>query len=131
MIRNMLLFAAAVLALSGCKASQVLDAGASAADAVHASAPASFADRTVLDEQAALGVELAYKAARLAMETGVDAGLIKGETARRAAELDNRAFLAVATVRQAYAAGNADSYRQALTEARGAISDLMAVKGAK
>lgn len=90
-------------------------------------APVEAADSTVLDEQAALAVELAYKAARLAVETGVDAGAIRGEQATRFAELDNQAFAAVQAARRAYRAGNAVSYGAALAEARGAIADILAL----
>lgn len=83
--------------------------------------PSEAADTTVLDERAALSVELAYKALRLAMETAVDAGALTGERARQAAALDNRAYAAVVAVRTAYRAGNAQSYATAVDEARAAI----------
>jgi hypothetical protein len=89
------------------------------------SAPVEAADQTVLDEQAALAVELAYKAARLAIETGVDAGAIRGANATRLAELDNDAYAAVLAARRAYRAGNATGYGAALAEARAAISDMI------
>jgi len=120
---------AASLALSACNLGRLASTGAVVADAAGAPAPSSVANKTILDEQAALGVELAYKAARLSMETAVDAGLLKGSSAAKAAVIDNRAFLAVATVRQAYRAGNATSYKEALEAARSVISDLIAVRG--
>lgn len=89
--------------------------------------PAAAADQTVLDEQAMLAVELAYKAARTAAELAVDSGVLKGEAAARVAELDNTAFRAVALVRAAYGAGNAASYGAALTEARAAVGALLAL----
>lgn len=89
------------------------------------SAPVAVADETVLDEQAALSIELAYKAARLAMETAVDAGAIRGANATRIAELDNEAYAAVLAARRAYRAGNATSYGAALAEARAAISGMI------
>lgn len=119
----------ASLALSACNLGSLASTGAAVADAAGAPAPATVADKTVLDEQAALGIELAYKAARLAGETAVDAGLLKGAAASKAAALDNKAFLAVATVRQAYRTGNAASYREALVSARTVITDLIAVRG--
>ena len=67
--------------------------------------PSAIADSTVLDEQGALAAELAYKAARVAVETGVDAGLIRSATAAKVAKLDQRAFTALGVVRKAYAAG--------------------------
>ena len=63
--------------------------------------PASVADKAVLDEQGALAAELAYKAARIAIETGVDAGFIRGATAARFAALDAKAYAALGVVRRA------------------------------
>ena len=91
--------------------------------------PAAVADSTVLDEQGALAAELAYKAARVAVETAVDAGLIRGPAAAKIAKLDRQAFAALGVVRKAYAAGNAASYASALTAARSAISDLLTLTG--
>lgn len=91
--------------------------------------PGAVADQTVLDEQGALAAELAYKAARIAIETGVDAGLIRGATAARIAVLDAKAYAALGVVRQAYEAGNAPSYAAALTTARAAVSDLLSLTG--
>lgn len=88
--------------------------------------PVELANRTVLDEQGALAVELAYKAARLAGETAVDAGLVKGATAQRVAALDLQAYSAVLAVRQAYRAGNAASYAEALVRGQSAITELIA-----
>lgn len=123
MIRNLILAAAAVLALSGCDFTKT---GLPSLPPP----PAAVADATTLDEQAALGVELAYQAARTAAEVAVDAGLIKGATASRLAQLDRQAFLAVTVVRQAYRTGNADSYGSALADARQTITALLAlIKG--
>ena len=91
--------------------------------------PAVVADSTALDEQGALAAELAYKAARVAVETGVDAGLIRGATAAKVATLDRQAFAALGVARKAYAAGNASSYASALTAARSAIADLLTLTG--
>ncbi|WP_257554156.1 hypothetical protein [Sphingobium sp. CFD-2] len=91
--------------------------------------PTTVANSTTLDEQGVLAAELAYKAARVAVETGVDAGLIKGPTAAKVAQLDRRAFAALGVVRKAYAAGNAASYASALTRARAAIADLLTLTG--
>lgn len=96
------------------------------------SAPVVAADKTVLDEKAALGAELAYQAARTAAELAVDAGLIKGETARKVADADNRAYRALGAARAAYRAGNASSYSAALDEARAAVSEILSlVKGVR
>lgn len=90
-------------------------------------APSYVAEQTVLDERGAIAVELAYKAARMAVEAATDAGAIRGETAARFAELDNQAYGAVRAARSAYRAGNAASYEAALTEARGAVAQLLAL----
>ncbi len=89
--------------------------------------PSAVADKTVLDEQAALAVELAYKASRTAVEVAVDAGAIKGERATQFAALDNKAYAAVGIVRRAYAAGNATDYATGLSRARLAVADLLAL----
>lgn len=91
--------------------------------------PGAVADSTVLDEQGALAAELAYKAARVAVETAVDAGLIRGPAAAKVARLDRQAFAALGVVRKAYVAGNAASYANALTAARSAVEDLLNLTG--
>lgn len=88
-------------------------------------ATTTVANSTVLDEQAAITVELAYKAARLAAEMAVDAGVLKGERAAQVAALDNKAFAAVTSVRAAYRAGNASYYGVALQEARAALETMI------
>lgn len=93
------------------------------------SSPAVIADQTILDEKALTGLELAYKAARIAVETGVDAGLIKGQTAVRFAELDNKAYAALGAARRAYEAGNSQSYGSAIVLANSAITDLLSLTG--
>lgn len=118
-MRHLCLAILAPLALSGC-------AGLNGLAGVPPT-PVEAADSTVLDEQAALSIELAYKAARMAVETGVDAGVVKGEQAARLAEIDNKAFAAVQAARRAYRAGNATSYGAALAEARAAIADMLAL----
>ena len=92
-------------------------------------APGAVADKTILDENAALAAELAYKAARVALETGADAGVIRGATAARIAALDVKAYAALRVVRRAYEAGNSTSYAAALTTARAAIAELLSVIG--
>lgn len=110
----------AALALAGCTPGGI----ASIPDS-----PAAVANSTTLDEQGALAAELAYKAARIAVETGVDAGAIKGATATRFAALDSKAYAALGKVRAAYRAGNAATYASALTEARSAVSALLDLTG--
>lgn len=112
-----MILAAACLALASCAA---LPPPAS----VPAS-PVALADRTVADEQGLLAVELAYKAARLSVETAVDAGLIKGQRAAQFAQLDAKAYAAVQTARTAYRTGNATSWGNALASARQAIQQLL------
>lgn len=77
--------------------------------------PSQIAAKTIIDEQVALGAEEAYKTFRLAVELGVKAGVIKGATATKAAELDNQLFAALGLVRNAYDTGNADDFNSALT----------------
>lgn len=89
--------------------------------------PSAVADRTPLDEQAALSVELAYQAANIAVSTAVDVGALRGPNAARVAELDRRAYRAVLTARAAYDAGNAGSYGAALATARSEIASLLAL----
>ena len=116
-MRKLFLFALAPLTLAACDLNPPVS-------------PGQVARRTVLDEQAALGVELAYKAFRTALEVAVDAGVLRGERAAQVAALDNRAYAAVQAVRAAYRAGNAASYTQAVSDARAAINAaLAAVKG--
>lgn len=93
-------------------------------------APEQVADRVVLDEQAAIGVELAYKALRTAIEVATDAGLIRGPRATQMATLDNRAYTLVQSTRAAYRAGNAAGYATAAAEARAAIDQaISAIRG--
>jgi hypothetical protein len=119
-MRKFAILAAACLALTGCAGLGGLP-----------SSPAAVAESTVLDEQGALGVELAYKALRTALELAVDTGALRGEAATRAAALDNRAYGAVFAARAAYRAGNATSYAQAVTDARAAITAALAAIGSK
>lgn len=119
------LFAAPALAIAALSACAL-----PAAPAGIPAAPVEVADKTVLDERAAFGVELAYEAFRSAVELGVDAGLIKGARATALANLDSRAYQALLVARAAYDAGNAESYSSALSNAREAISDGIAlIKG--
>lgn len=94
-------------------------------------APAAVADKIALDERGAIAAEVAYKAFRTAVEFASDAGLLRGANAKRAADLDNRAYAAVGAARAAYRAGNADSYQRAVDEALKAVAAaLSAIKGA-
>ena len=91
------------------------------------SAPQDVAARTALDEQAALGVELAYQAAALAGRTALRADLLPAEQRPAVRAADARAYAAVAAVRRAYDVGNARSYAEALPLARDAIAELVAL----
>lgn len=122
-MRKLFLAAVLPLTLAGCGLGTI-------AGNVPAS-PGAVASQTMLDEQGALGVELAYKALRTALEVAVDAGVLKGANATKAAALDNRAYAAVQAARAAYRAGNAASYAQAVTDARAAISAALAAIGSK
>ncbi|OHC96388.1 MAG: hypothetical protein A2792_00095 [Sphingomonadales bacterium RIFCSPHIGHO2_01_FULL_65_20] len=88
-------------------------------------APEEIADATVLDEQVALSVELAYQATAIAAKAAADSGTLKGERAAQIATLDRRAFAAVQAVRKAYDAGNARSYGEAVAIARVEIAALL------
>jgi hypothetical protein len=92
--------------------------------------PSVYAQRTAVDEQVAVGVELGYKAFRTAMELGVDAGLIKGQRATLVAAADQRAYAAVLVFRQAYKTANSADLLAASRSAHIAIEQaLAAVKG--
>jgi len=91
-------------------------------------APAELADGTTLDEQTALGIELAYQAAAFAVLTATDAGLIRGPVADQVAACDRAAHSAVVALRSAYDAGNARSYSDAAKIARKAVAALLAAQ---
>lgn len=79
--------------------------------------PATVADRTVADEQAVLGIELAYKAARISVGAAVDGGLISTpEQKAKWRELNRRAYSAVQKVEAVYSIANAQSALQAIQE---------------
>lgn len=118
MIRPIL--AIALLSLSSCSPAALVGLPAS---------PQAVADRTTLDEQALQGVELSYKAARIAVEIYVDTGRCTGACATRFRDLNRRAYAAVQACRTAYRAGNAPGYLAALSEARGLANDLLSVTG--
>lgn len=99
----------AVLALTGCNIPALADT------------PVEVADQTILDERAAIGAELAYRAQNTLLELAVDSGRLKGDLALRAAGFDRQAYAALQAVRSAYRAGNAASYAAALDEARAAV----------
>lgn len=93
-------------------------------------APVTYADRTAVDEQVGVGIELGYKAFRTALELGVDTGVIKGANAVRAKAADATAYRAVQVFRQAYDTANASDLLLAARSANIAIAQALAtIKG--
>jgi hypothetical protein len=90
-------------------------------------APVELANRTAVDEQVAVGIENGYKAFRLAVELGVDTGVIKGDRAVRAKAADNRAYAALLVFRQAYKTANATDFLTAARSANIAVEQAIAV----
>lgn len=119
-MKRLMLLACLSLSLAGCGPMLALAGGIPPA-------PAAVADRTVIDEQAALSVELAYQAAALAIATAADFGALNGERATRAAAIDRAAYRAVLATRAAYDAGNTTSYGAAAQSARTQIAALLAL----
>lgn len=119
----------AALALTGCTAGQAVHTAgtvaAATADAAGVPAPVTYADRTTLDEKAAIGAEttftLAAKGATLAIKTGL---VSEPATIVRIGEIRGKAYAALLKVRAAYRTGNADSYSAAFREFETAIRDL-------
>ncbi len=125
MKRMGLLALAAASLLVGCTpTTAAFDALATAATA---QGPSTVADRTVLDEKAAIAVEVAYQASALAILTATRAGMIEGETATKVAAADANAYQAVLLVRAAYNAGNAKSYADAAAKAVVSIKSTIAL----
>lgn len=89
--------------------------------------PGVISNQTVLDEKVLIAVELAYKTEVLAIETGINTGVIAGAAAVKIADLDNKAYLAVLVARNAYATGNASTYLGAVASARAAVAGLARV----
>lgn len=93
-------------------------------------APATYANRTAADEQAAVAVENGYKAFRLAIELGVDSGVIKGARATMVAKADQCAYNALLIFREAYRTANSTNLLAAGRSANIAIAQaIAAVKG--
>lgn len=93
------------------------------------SSPQAATNRTQLDENLLTGLELAYKAARIAVEIKVDSGQCTGTCATRFRDLNRRAFAALGAARTAYRAANAPGYLAALAEARGLANDILTLTG--
>ena len=114
-MKRLIQMAAAALSLSACATFPSVPA-----------APVEVANRTTLDETGDRGVQLAYKAARIAMETLVDAGKIKGANALRVDALNTKAFQLSQAVHKAYLAGNSTSYTAAKDQAMAAVAEFLA-----
>lgn len=95
--------------------------------------PRTYADQTLVDEQAGYAITTAYTAAAEAASLAIETGLVTDpEAITRIGQLNDRAYAFVLGVRQAYEAGNSTDYVTALREARMAIDDLVAaVSGAR
>lgn len=110
-------FALAALALAGC----------STGPASLLPPPAAIADRTVLDEQAAITVTLAYTAAAKAAALAISTGLVRDrDRVAQIGQADRAAFAAVKAAEVAYAAGNAQSYGAAIVQVNAGVSALLA-----
>lgn len=130
-MKKLILITLGALALSACTAlglaSTAISAGATAADVAGVPPPATYCDKTKLDERVGISVELAYQAFRTAVELGVDAHIVKGALAVKLAALDNTAFAATVATQNAYKTCNAASYRAAADNATAAIKQALAL----
>lgn len=120
-----LIILTAALALASCGPGEIMSTGAIPVPPP----PITIANRTILDEQIGKGAEILYKATRTAMELAVDAGILKGKTAEKAATLDMSLYEALRAVRTAYRAGNATGYADAAEEVKilaGQLTDIIA-----
>lgn len=87
--------------------------------------PSEISDRTRADEQAALLVTLTYTTASRLGTTLIRSGAVTDKAAiRKFGELDKAAYQAVLAVRAAYETANAQSFADALTNARRTIAGL-------
>jgi len=116
-MKRLFLPLAAILSLSACGPLSAL------------TAPATYANATVLDEKLAIGVELAYQAAAQAVLAVNDVRPFSPALKARIQAADRKAYEAVVSVRAAYRAGNAPSYSMAAAEAQSAISALLQLIG--
>jgi len=100
----------------------MLPLSACVTDKVPSTAPVTYANKTAADEQLAVGAELAYKSWRLAVETGVQSGLIKGQVAGKVAALDKQLYSALSVVESAYETGNSASIVAAAANFNGVLA---------
>lgn len=119
-MRKVIFGLAALAALSGCVPALATVGG------IASGGPRLAAERTVIDEQAAMGAELAYASATMLGRPLAMVGLIDRE---RFKALDNAAFAALGRVRAAYDAGNAASFKAGFAELKAAVKDINALAG--
>jgi len=93
--------------------------------------PAALANSTKADEQGINTLELAYKTWRLAVETGVNAGTIKGQLAGHIADIDNKLYSALQSAEAAYQSANSTTYNDAVKQFNTALADGYASIGGK
>jgi hypothetical protein len=118
-MRKILIIAALALAIP-----------ASACTAIPTS-PAAVAGTTTVDEKTAITFELAYKTWRVAVETGINAGQIKGPLATKIAGLDNQLYSALQAVEAAYAGANSADILTAVNNFNTAYANAYAAIGGK
>jgi hypothetical protein len=90
-------------------------------------APATYADRTTLDETAALGFEQAVEVAADLGTLAVQTGKVKGAGLDRLKRASAAARIAVAGVRSAYASGNSASINEAIANAKLSIAAIQSI----
>ena len=133
-MRLSLLFAAMLaVPLAACAGMQAapapssLDAAAIVADAANVPPPSTYADATTMDESAAIAWETAVTVTAELAAAAVRANLVPEAKLARLAELSHQARIAVRSVRAAYDAGNATSYRAAVAQTRSAINGVRTI----
>lgn len=122
-MRSLAILAAACLSALPLAACDTLPAGGIP------TSPSAVCSKTIVDEQAAVGAEVAYKTFRLAAELGVNTGAIKGATATKVAELDNRLYLYLQTAEHAYETCNSADLGAALVSFNSTLSAANAAIG--
>lgn len=83
--------------------------------------PADIAAKTIVDEKLAIGAEESYKTFRLAVELGVQAGVVHGQLATKMRETDSQLFSALGLIRNAYSIGNATDFQSAVSAFNAAL----------
>ena len=91
--------------------------------------PVAIADQTTLDEQIGLGATTAYRGAVAVARLANRVKPFSPSTRTKAAELDAKAFAAIAAMRAAYEAGNATDYRTAAGKARDLAEQIISLVG--